>query len=234
MYIFWLTYRQTYCIGKRGCVSSISKASFSKWPGYSGLEGNPRGGSGILHSSRLEGAPWKAKGKPGRWPWLCQHGATGSAQGHWSSWRVSTSWGWSESQGWWYLTWKAPTHLPWNCHQSTGANSIGWLMNPIQIHPNQSPELCFILFTHKVLSDSLQPHRLQHARLPCPSPSPRVCSNSCPLSQWCHPTISSSVTPFSSCPQSFSASGSFPMSWLFTSGSQSIEAQMRFNYLIGD
>ena len=56
------------------------------------------------------------------------------------------------------------------------------------------------------MSDSLQPRELQHARLPCPSPSPQVCSNSCPLSQWCHPTISSSVTPFSSCPQSFPAS----------------------------
>ena len=62
---------------------------------------------------------------------------------------------------------------------------------------------------------------LQHARLPCPSLSPRVCSNSCPLSQWCHPTISSSVAPFSSCCQSFPASGSFLMNWLFSSGSQS-------------
>ena len=68
----------------------------------------------------------------------------------------------------------------------------------------------------------LQPHGLQHARLPCPLPSPGVCSNSCPLSHWCHPTISSSVIPFSSCLQSFAASGSFPMSRLFTSGSQSI------------
>ena len=69
----------------------------------------------------------------------------------------------------------------------------------------------------------LWPHGLQHARLLCPSLSPRVCSNSCPLSQWCHPTISSSVTVFS-CPQSFPASGSFPMSWLFASGSQIIGA----------
>ena len=74
------------------------------------------------------------------------------------------------------------------------------------------------------MSRSWQPHGLQPARLPCPSLSPRVGSNSCPLSQWWHSTISSSVTPFSSCPQSFPASGSFPMSWLFTSGSQSIEA----------
>ena len=68
----------------------------------------------------------------------------------------------------------------------------------------------------------LWPHELQHARLPHPSPSPWVCSNSCPLSPWCHPAISSSVPPLSSCPQSFPASGSFPVSWLFTSGGQSI------------
>ena len=72
------------------------------------------------------------------------------------------------------------------------------------------------------MSDSLSPHGLQHARLPCPSPSPRVCLNSCPLNQWCHPTISSSVVPFSSCLQSFPASSSFPVNWLFTSCSQSI------------
>ena len=74
------------------------------------------------------------------------------------------------------------------------------------------------------MSDSLWPHGLQHVRYPCPSPSPRARSNSCSLSQWCHPTISSSVVPFSTCPQSFPASGSFPMSWLFTSGGQSIGA----------
>ena len=70
--------------------------------------------------------------------------------------------------------------------------------------------------------NSLWPHGLQHARLPCPSPTPGACSNSCPSSQWCHPTISSSVIPFSSCPQSFPASGSFPVSQLFASGGQSI------------
>ena len=75
-----------------------------------------------------------------------------------------------------------------------------------------------------VMFNSLWPHRLQHARLPCPSPSPRACSNSCPMSQWCHPTILSFVVPFSSCLQSFPASGSFLMSWLSTSGSQSIGA----------
>ena len=83
--------------------------------------------------------------------------------------------------------------------------------------------VCVCVYVHSVVSDSLQPHGLQHARLPCPSPFPRACSNSCPLSRWCHPTISSSVVPFS-CLLSFLASGSFPMSWLFTSGGQSIEA----------
>ena len=72
------------------------------------------------------------------------------------------------------------------------------------------------------MSDFLQPHELQHARPPCPSPTPGVHPNSFPLSQWCHPTISSSVVPFSSCLQSFPASGSFQMSQLFTSGGQSI------------
>ena len=79
-----------------------------------------------------------------------------------------------------------------------------------------------LLFNCSVVSDSLWPHGLQHARLPCPSLSPRVCSNSCPLSWWCHLTILSSVTPFCSCPQSFPASGSFLMSQLFTSNGQSI------------
>ena len=79
-----------------------------------------------------------------------------------------------------------------------------------------------IHFSCSVMSDSLWSHGLQHARPPCPSPTPRVYSNSCPLSQWCHPTLSSSVIPFSSCPQSFPAWRSFPMSQLFLSGGQSI------------
>ena len=78
---------------------------------------------------------------------------------------------------------------------------------------------------------SLQPHGLQHARPLCPSPSPRACSNSCPSHQWCHPTISSSVIPFSSCLQYFWASGSFPMSRLFTSGGQSIGASVSASVL---
>ena len=75
--------------------------------------------------------------------------------------------------------------------------------------------------SRSVVSDSLQPHESQHARPPCPSPTPGVHSDSRPLSQWCHPTISSSVVPFSSCPQSLPASQSFPMSQLFAWGGQS-------------
>ena len=74
------------------------------------------------------------------------------------------------------------------------------------------------------MSDSFQPHRLQHARIPCPSPTPGARSNSCPLSRWCHPTISASVIPLLSCLQSFPASGSFRMTRFFTSGNQSIAA----------
>ena len=93
--------------------------------------------------------------------------------------------------------------------------------------------LLFLYFLSEVLLFSfrlfvvhvwLRPHELQHTRLPCPSLSPGVGSNSSPLSWWCHPTISSSVAPFSSCPQSFPASGSFPVSQLFTSGGHSIGA----------
>ena len=79
-----------------------------------------------------------------------------------------------------------------------------------------------VQFSHSVVSNSLRPCRLQHARFPCPSPTHQACSNSCPLNQWCHPTIPSSLVPFSSCLQSSSASESFPMSQFFASGGQSI------------
>ena len=82
--------------------------------------------------------------------------------------------------------------------------------------------LLIVQFSSSVVCDSLWPHGLQHARLPCPSPTPGTCSNSCPLSRSCHPTISSSVVPFSSCLQSFPASGSFLVSQFFTLGDQSI------------
>ena len=93
---------------------------------------------------------------------------------------------------------------------------------------SDSKTLCLLMysvqFSRSVVSDSLQPHESQHARPPCPSPIPRVHSNSCASSRWCHPAISSSVVPFSSCPQFLPASGSFPMSQLFTWGGQSIGA----------
>ena len=92
-----------------------------------------------------------------------------------------------------------------------------WLFMPIYKRNFSS-----VQFGRSVVSVSLRPRELQHTRPPCPSPTTGVHSNPCPLSQWCHPTISSSVIPFSYCPQSFPASGSFQMSQLFSSGGQSI------------
>ena len=97
---------------------------------------------------------------------------------------------------------------------------------PLWSHPFV---LLLLLLSRSVVSDSLWPHGLQHARPPCPSLSPRVYSNLCPWSQWCHPAISSSVVPFSSSLQPFPASGSFPVSQLFTSGGQSIGASASVN-----
>ena len=88
-----------------------------------------------------------------------------------------------------------------------------------------------VQFSHSHLSDSLRPHESQHTRPPRPSPTPGVHSDSCPSSQWCHPAISSSVVPFSSCPQSFPASESFPMSQLFTWGSQSTRVSALASFL---
>ena len=85
-----------------------------------------------------------------------------------------------------------------------------------------NPWKMLLLFNCSVISNSLQPHGLQHDSFPCPSPSPRVCSNSCPFSWWCHPTILPSAVPFFSCFQSFWESGSFLMSWLFALGGKSI------------
>ena len=87
-----------------------------------------------------------------------------------------------------------------------------------------------VQFSCSVVSDSLRPHETQHVRPPCPSPTPRVYPNSHPLSQRCHPTISSSIIPFPSCPQSFPASGSFQMSQLFKSGGQNTGVQLQHRY----
>ena len=97
--------------------------------------------------------------------------------------------------------------------------NLMWLPNC-----NISSALSDLLFIRSVTLGTLWPRGLQHTRIPCPPPSPWVCSNSCPLSQWCHPTISFSVVPFSSWLQSFPASGSFPINQFFTSGGQRIVA----------
>ena len=116
----------------------------------------------------------------------------------------------------------APSSLPSQCYskegQLCGLHQPGHDCNT-WVH---LPGLLVHQFSHSVVSDSLRPHGLQHTRLPCPSPTPEACSNSDPLSRWCHPTISSSVGPFFSCLQSFPASGSFPSSQFFASGGQSI------------
>ena len=112
-------------------------------------------------------------------------------------------------------------------HRSVyGSHVLGWKAH-LQVLPFQYPFLTALLpcgsvwFSRSVVSDSLWPHESQHARPPCPSPTPGVHSNSRPSSWWCHPAISSSVVPFSPCPQSLPASESFPMSQLFAWGGQS-------------
>ena len=120
------------------------------------------------------------------------------------------------------LEWVAvlsPGHLP-----NLGMERVSPALQAVSLHLSHqgSPKIVSIQFSVSVVSDSLQPHGLQHARPPRPLPTPRVYSTSCSLSQWCHPMISSSVVPFSSCFQSFPASGSSPMSQFFTSGGQSI------------
>ena len=97
--------------------------------------------------------------------------------------------------------------------------------------PDKNTGVGSVQFSRSVMSNSLRPHELQHARPPCLSPTTRVYPNPCPLCRWCHPTISSSVVPFSSCPQFFPASGSFQMSQLFTLGGQSIGASASTSFL---
>ena len=115
----------------------------------------------------------------------------------------------------WRRKWEPiPVFLPGECH---GQRSLEGYSPWSHERVGQPVQL-----SRSVVSDSLQPYELQHARPPCPSPSPGVHSNSCPSSWWCHPAISSSVVPFSSCPESLAASESFPMSQLFLWGGQSI------------
>ena len=102
-------------------------------------------------------------------------------------------------------------------------NLPSYLLSPLLCSTTPTTHIFICLqFSCSVMSNFLQPHGLQHARTPCPSPTPGACSNSCPSSQQCHPPVSSSVVPFSSCLQFFPASGSFSVNQLFTSGGQSI------------
>ena len=120
-------------------------------------------------------------------------------------------------------------YFQWECRNSYSLKPLVLMVKRSQVkqvvrHSRTHSILSFssVLVSNLVVPDFLWPHWLQHTRLACPSPTPRVCSNSCPLSRWCHPTISCSAFPFSSCLQSFPASGSFPMSHFFASGGQSI------------
>ena len=124
----------------------------------------------------------------------------------------------AQLSNWTELNW---TELNWTDH-IINLSAKMLLMILSEIKNFQRAVWRSVQFSHSVVSDCLQPHGLQHTRLPCPTPSPGVYSNSLPSSRWCHPTISSSVIPFSSCLQSFPTSGSFPMSQFFTSGGQSI------------
>ena len=105
----------------------------------------------------------------------------------------------------------------WGINTEKEVKSTEW----VQLTGVQRYLMSSVQFSHSVVSDSLRPHESQHSRPPCKSPTPRVHSNSCPSSQWCHPAISSSVIPFSSCPQSLPPSESFPTSQLFAWGGQS-------------
>ena len=128
----------------------------------------------------------------------------------WSDWLVFCDCGFQCVCLWWRRIrnlWKLPGGRDW-LRGKLGFILMGGAM------------LSSVQFSHSVISNSLWPHGLQHTRPPCLSPTPGVYWNSCPLSRWCYPTISSSVTPFSSWPQSFPASGSLPMSQLFASGGQ--------------
>ena len=124
----------------------------------------------------------------------------------------------------WICGWgaKEQSTIDWICPHKIDVEAS--IANRMVCEYRACREVQSVQFKGSVLSDSLQPHGLQHARLPCPSPTPRACSNSNPLSWWCHKTISSSVMPFSSCLQSFPTSESSPMSQFVASGSQSIGA----------
>ena len=112
-------------------------------------------------------------------------------------------------------------------HRVRNAKRNNYLLKVILLQPLIGSQFSSVQFSHSVMSDFLQPHELQHARPPCPSPTPRVHSNSRPSSRWCHPAISSSVVPFSSCPQSLPASEFFPMNQFFAGSSKKQESSRK-------
>ena len=131
------------------------------------------------------------------------------------------SMGFSRQEYWSGLPWAPPGDLPDSGMKLVSLNLLHWQADSLPLVLPEKP-CVFSSAQWPVASDSLWPHGLQHTRPPCPSPAPRVYSNSCSLSQWCHPAISSSIMPFTSCPQSFPASRSFETSQLFASGGQKI------------
>ena len=153
----------------------------------------------------------------------CWEGLKAGGEGDnraWDGWMASLTqwtWVWVNSRSWWW-TWKPGMQRvvhDWTTELTDWSIYLSWYLFCLTIS-------IFCQFSCSVMSDCLQIHGLQHTRLPCPSPTPGAYSNSSPLSRWCHPTISSSVVPFSSHLQSFPPSGSFPMSQFFTSRGQSI------------
>ena len=151
---------------------------------------------------------------------------------HWKDW----CWSWSSNTlaTWWEAP--ADWKRPW-CWERFPASLLGRQkgkkedeMAVTGLSPVRGSFFHYIHFSHSVMFDSLQPHGLQHSRFPCPSPTPGIHSNSCPLSRWSHLTISSSVIPFSSCLQSFPASGSCPVSQLFKIGQLDKELELQLQH----
>ena len=135
----------------------------------------------------------------------------------------------SRQEYWSGLPWPPPGDLPHLGIELTSLRSPALTGGFFTTEPPGKPNIyqfSSVQFSCSVMSDSLQSRGLKHARLPCQSPTPGACSNSCPSSQWCHPTISSSIVPFSSHPQSFPVSGSFQKSQFFASGGQVLEFQL--------
>ena len=158
-----------------------------------------------VQSLAMEEPPWRRKWHPLKYSYLENPTNRGSWLQSMGSKRVGHDWVTEQLSNW--------------AHNYTHMNTH-WHIVSTQ-YEAAIIRFSSVQFSRSVVSDSLRPHESQHSRPPCPSPTPRVHSDSCPSSQWCHPAISSSVVPFSSCPQTCPASESFPMSQLFTWGGQS-------------